>query len=179
MNALLERVAEDRRAPLRQQFLANESKAWVLEIARRESWSEANKQFLRQERSNGLLEMRLLMSEVGAEAPVEPDLAADLVEAALALHFEDADRSSVRRMGPSVIRLRTCNCPTYRRLETNGWKGVTACGSWHRRQGWYEALGALVLDSVLSESKWGDAACEAMIAFYEAWEDEAGEAAEA
>jgi hypothetical protein len=65
--------------------------------------------------------------------------------------------------GELGLRIRVTECPTYARIERHDWHGVTACGAWHRRQGWYDALHVYAVDTVTIEKKWGDAACAAVV----------------
>jgi hypothetical protein len=109
-----------------------------------------------------------LMEALGARRPISPAGAADLVATAVELYAGSDDAEwCVERLDPECLRIAVANCPVFRRLEENQWRGVTACGSWHRRRGWYDAMGIYASDSILGESKWGDPACEALIDFSE------------
>jgi hypothetical protein len=105
------------------------------------------------------------MAATGVEKPVSPETAADLVTAAYQLYLPDDENGTVERLSEDCLRVAIRNCPVFQRIEKNNWRGVTACGSWHRRHGWYEAMGIFATDSILGESKWGDEACEALIDF--------------
>lgn len=166
MNALVENLPEAQRDSLLGEFQRVEPLAWVIDIAHRQDWRHANEAYLAHELHRGREEMRHLMAALGVRPPLTAEQAADLVEAALRLYVGTAaSPEAVRRTAPASIRVRVCDCPTYRRLEATHWLGVTACGAWHRRRGWYEALGVFPSDSVVAESKWGDEACEAVIEF--------------
>ncbi|HEY7270610.1 MAG TPA: hypothetical protein VH951_12365 [Dehalococcoidia bacterium] len=159
-------LSESQQSTLRREFQTPEPTGWVLELARQKNWREANEAFLQSERARGRDEMAHLMKSFDIAGPVAPDKAASLVAAALELFLgQSPGRSDVELVDPWTVKLRVCDCPTYRRLEASDWRGVTACSSWHRRRGWYDALGVRAEDSVVAESKWGDEACEALIEF--------------
>jgi hypothetical protein len=166
MNALVEALSPAERDALRREFSEVEPTAWVSDLARRRRWEDANIAFLRHERERGAHEMTDLMHALDAHRPISPVAAADLVAAAVELYAGAGDSDcSVERLDAECLRIAVGNCPVYRRLEQNHWRGVTACGSWHRRRGWYDAMGIYASDSILGESKWGDQACEALIDF--------------
>jgi hypothetical protein len=168
MQSLIDILSERDRESLRREFQLVEPTVWATDLANRRRWQDANEAFLRHERERGRSDMEHLMATVGAHRPVCPSTAADLVTAAVNLYVpEEQARQSVERLSEDCLRISIQNCPVYQRLEENHWRGVTACGSWHRRRGWYEAMGIYATDSVLGESKWGDAACEALIDFAE------------
>jgi hypothetical protein len=167
MQALVDTLSDAERESLREEFRLVEPTLWASDLARRRRWQDANEAFLRHERERGKRDMEHLMAAVGASRPVSPTVAADLVQAAFTLYLEDGADGIVERLSDDCLRVSVRNCPIFRRLEETSWRGVTACGSWHRRRGWYEAMGIYATDSVLGESKWGDEACEALIDFAE------------
>ena len=86
--------------------------------------------------------------------------AADMIELAIRVFApQDGYAGVLTRPAPNVVLMKNEDCPMFAALEERGWQGVTACSSWHQRHGWYDALGAIVEDSVLREKKWGDRAC--------------------
>jgi hypothetical protein len=166
MTALVESLTEAQRSSLEREFQTPEPTGWVLEIARQKDWRQANEAFLQAERARGRNEMADLLKAFGLKSPVPVDQAANVVAAALELFLgRTTAGSAVELVDGFTVKLRVCDCPTYRRVESTGWTGVTACSSWHRRRGWYDALGIRPEDSVVAESKWGDEACEAVIEF--------------
>ena len=159
-------LTERQRDSLRHQFQELEPTGWVIEVVHKHGWEEATKEYLQQEQRRGRDEMESLMAALRLSPPLSATEAADLVTAALNLYLPPGEApDAVRRLSPTAVRARVCHCPTYRRVEESEWRGVTACGSWHRRQGWYHALELRAVDSILGESKWGDEACEAVIEF--------------
>jgi len=166
MTTLVEELSETERAALQKEFQAVQQTGWVVELAHTKDWRAANEAYLKRERTTGRAEMEHLLSALRIDQPPAAEEAADLIAAALALFLaRDGTEGLIEREGPASVRVRICNCPTYRRIEAANWAGVTACGSWHRRLGWYDALGVYPRDTVLAESKWGDAACESVIEF--------------
>ncbi|HXH22347.1 MAG TPA: hypothetical protein VNN10_09975 [Dehalococcoidia bacterium] len=165
MQALIESLPRDEVETLRREFQLVEPTSWATDLAHRGRWQDANEAFLRQERERGRRDMEHLMAAAGVTRPVSPATAADLVAAAFKLYLPDEEAGSVERLSEDCLRVAVRKCPVFQRIERNNWRGVTACGSWHRRQGWYEAMGIFATDSILSESKWGDEACEALIDF--------------
>jgi hypothetical protein len=164
MVSMVDSLSEGQRVSLEREFQTVEPTAWVVEIAHQKSWREANEAFLQKERAMGRVEMTDLMNALRIERPVSPSQAAGLVATAYRL-FLGERTGDVELADEYTVKLRVCDCPTFRRLEAGKWTGVTACSSWHRRRGWYDAMGAQPLDSVVAESKWGDEFCEAIIEF--------------
>ncbi len=166
MNELIDRIPEASVRDLRHRFSHVEPEGWVSELARESGWQRANEEFLRAERERGFEEMRSLLAALRLRRPRSAVDATDLVETALRLYLpESEDSEAVQRVGETKIQLRICNCPNYSRSEAHNWQGVTACSTWHRRRGWYMALGVFPADSVQEERKWGSEACEAVIEF--------------
>jgi hypothetical protein len=166
MSLAVDSLSVSERDSLRREFQTLEPTGWVVEVAHQKSWREANEAFLQTERACGRTEMTHLMKSLGFTAPVSAADGAGLVAAALELFLgQSASKGDVELADDFTVKLRVCDCPSYRRNEANNWRGVTACSSWHRRHGWYDALGIYPQDSVIAESKWGDDACEAVIEF--------------
>jgi hypothetical protein len=162
----IDTLPEAQRRLLHDEFQALQPTRWVSEIARQKDWRAANEEFLRHERGAGKTEMQHLMTALGLSPPISAETAADLTVAAVTLLLAPTSTGDfVWRVDERSVRLRICACPTLKRLEAQHGRGVTACGSWHRRKGWYEAMGIRASDSVLAESIWGDEACEALIDF--------------
>ena len=152
------------RAALRRRFPAG-STQWVAELAAKRGWKEANRRYLESLRAQGLVEMSALMEDLGVTQGLSREDALELLESALAIYLPEARvERTTDDFGRPALRIEVRECPTYARFEEADWHGVTACGSWHRRQGWYEALGIKPSDTIVSEKKWGDVACAALVA---------------
>ena len=162
-------LVQETKDVLRDKFTAVNDTRWVLSLAATEGWERANRSYLEAMRQRGGEEMAALMEAAGIGGPVPLDEAVELVEEALSLW---AAGTKVKRLqhhkkGEAVLEIRVVNCPVYARLVKTGWHGVTACGNWHRRQGWYDALGVVAEDTLLREKKWGYGACVARVRLHE------------
>jgi len=134
-----------------------------LEVARG-GWADVNRRHLSDARSSGRRAMAALMRETGIEKVSSPSEAADLIALAVQVFaLKGGYSGTLRRPAPNVVVMENEECPMFAALEEREWHGVTACSSWHQRRGWYDALGAIVEDSVLGEKKWGDRACVAEV----------------
>ena len=137
---------------------------WVSELARERGWEEANRRYLDSMRARGFEEMSTLMEDLGVGPPISDEDALELLEAALAIYLPEARAERIAdEEGHLILEIYVTECPTYCQIEESEWHGVTACGSWHRRQGWYQALGLNARDTVTAEKKWGDPACAALV----------------
>ena len=158
------RLTPEVKAVLRRRFRGMEETRWVAELAAQRGWKEANRRYLESMREQGVQEMAALMEDLGVSGTVSTEEALELLEAALAVYLPEAEaRRTTDDAGQLALLIAVRDCPTYARIERSGWHGVTACGSWHRRQGWYQALGVDALDTVVGEKKWGDIACAALV----------------
>jgi hypothetical protein len=127
-------------------------------------WADVNRRHLSDARASGRQAMTELMREAGVEKVGSTSEAADLIALAVQVFAPEGGYSGIlKRPAPNVVVMRNEECPMFAALEERGWHGVTACSSWHQRRGWYDALGAIVEDSVLREKKWGDRACVAEV----------------
>ena len=158
------RLTPEVKAVLRRRFRGMEETRWVAELAAQRGWKEANRRYLESMREQGVQEMAALMEDLGVSGTVSTEEALELLEAVLAVYLPEAEaRRTTDDEGQLALLIAVRDCPTYARIERSGWHGVTACGSWHRRQGWYQALGVDALDTVVGEKKWGDIACAALV----------------
>lgn len=151
---------------LRRAFPTEQDEAWVLQLAHEHGWLDANRKYLEWHRERGRQEMAALMSALAIKGTPSPRIAAELV----ALGYEvfmlpEGFRGSIERLTDDSIRINVAVCPVFEKLEQTHWQGVTACSSWHHRQGWYDAMGIAATDSQLEEEKWGDAACVCEVTF--------------
>ncbi len=162
--ATVMRLTPEVRAALRRRFRGMEKTRWVTELAAQRGWKEANRRYLESMRKQGVQEMAALMEDLGIIGTVSTEEALELLETALAVFLPEAEvRRTTEDEGQPELRIVVKDCTTYARIERSAWHGVTACGSWHRRQGWYQALGVDALDTVVGEKKRGDIACTALV----------------
>ena len=107
-----------------------------------------------------------MMSALGLKPPPPNRIAAELVALAYEVFMlPEGFEGSIERLSDDSIRINVAVCPVFEKLERSHWTGVTACSSWHHRQGWYEAMGLDVTDTQVAEEKWGDAACVCEVSF--------------
>ncbi len=153
-------ISREKEDSLRAAFMAVDNTDWVLRLAREKGWEQANRSYLEAMRRRGAEEMASLMDAAGVGQRPSVDEALQLLEKAFSLW---APQTSIKELpadeGEAHVEVRVVDCPTYRRIETACWRGVTACGNAHHRQGWYDALGIAVEDTLLREMKWGYGAC--------------------
>jgi len=141
-------------------FASANDNRWVVGVAARDGWLAANRAYLAAMRQRGAEEMAAIIDAAGVARPVALPEAVQLLKMALPLW---ACGTRVKPMacqkGSAALEIRVVNCPIYAQLQKTHWRGVTACGNWHRRQGWYDALGLIAEDTLLKEKKWGYGAC--------------------
>ncbi len=145
---------------LRGEFSAVDDTEWVLRLARQKGWRQANSSYLESMRARGAKEMTALMDAADVEKRPSLYEAEQLLLVALSLWVSGISFKALPAdEGEAHLEIRVIDCPTFNRIETASWRGVTACGNWHHRQGWYEALGLDAEDTLLREKKWGYGAC--------------------
>ena len=152
---------------LRRRFPYHQDEGWVIDRARHPGgWVDANRGFLEWHRDRGEAEMLALIAALGipkAEAPLH---ATELIELAYDVFMPpDEYRGTIVKLDDNHLRIVIGVCPMYGKIERQEWHGVTACGSWHHRRGWYDAIGINPADTLVAEQKWGDAACVAEVEF--------------
>jgi hypothetical protein len=164
MNAGRFVIDEEQVRALRERYPNEPDQSWVPETAHTEGWLAVNRHYLEQERRRSSAAMRALMQALGIDHLASPEDAADLLELAVYVFApEGGFTGTLTRPTPQTVRIENSSCPTFRLIEQQDWHGVTACASWHRRRGWLDALGVQASDTVLSEQKWGDAACVSVV----------------
>lgn len=154
------------RERLRKAFPIDQDETWIRQIGRESGGLAANRTYLGWHRERGRQEMAALMAALGIKNRPSPRIATELV----ALGYEvfmlpEGFQGNIERLTDDTIQISVAVCPLFEKFEANNWKGVTACSSWHHRQGWYDAMGAEATDSLLAEEKWGDAACVCEVTF--------------
>lgn len=134
------------------------------ETIRERGWVDTNVAYLEGEQNRSAAAMRELMREVGVERARSREEALDLVVLACEVFAPEAGfKGAIKRRADGTMTISVPDCPVYQAMEEAGWLGMTACPSWHRRRGWFEALGVEATDSVLADKKWGTRACFTVI----------------
>lgn len=163
MNRLLDSVPRETREALRRQGRVADDIDWPYRVARTKGWNAANLEYYRAQRGFGRGEMRSLMTALHVIQPVDTVVARDLVIAAAELFLCTHERRIVSRIREGELRLYGTHCPLYDHFVNPRWHGLTACGCFARRRGWYEALGIDVEEDVLMNKKWGDPVCQLVV----------------
>jgi hypothetical protein len=166
MNRLLDGVPSETREHLgRLADLAGDIE-WPYEVAREKGWRLANEEYHRAQRLLGRREMELLVAAVHVTWPIDATVDRDLVVAATEVFLNRGERRMVSRIRNEELRLFGTNCPLYNHFLDQHWHGLTACGCFARRRGWYDALAIDVVEDVLMNKKWGDPACQLAVRFH-------------
>lgn len=165
MNLLLDAVPSETHEALRRLGRLADDIDWPYEVARREGWRAANKEYHREQRASGRREMQSLMAALHLTWPIDAVAAKDLVVAAADLFLCTDERRVVSRFRDDELRLYATRCPLYDHFLNPRWRGLTACGCFARRRGWYDALGVDVEEDLLMNKKWGDPVCHLAVRF--------------
>lgn len=163
MSALLDTLSATDLQALRATTREAEDIQWPVTIARVEGWVAANAEYHRRQRNLGRAEMEALMAAAHVDPGVDADTARELIITAteLYLHTEGVEVASSIEDGE--LHLYATRCPVYERFLDISWGGLTACGCFARRQGWFEALKVDLEEEVVMNRKWGDLACAFVI----------------
>jgi len=163
MTAVLEELSTAEQARLRTLAPPAEDIAWPSALARTQGWRVANEEYHRSQRDMGRREMQALMASLDLAPGMDAARATQLVAAATELFLHTESMRVVTRVKDGELHLFSTRCPIYERLLDHAWGGLTACGCFARRQGWFDALQAGVQEEVILNRKWGDPACQVVI----------------
>lgn len=153
-------------ADLRRSYPYEQDEHWVLAVAQQLGWVEANREFLANHRARGVEEMRALMALLGLDSVTTRQQAAGLLRLAYNVFMPpETFRGAVLPLPDGRVRVVVGLCPMFEKIGRQGARGVTACGSWHHRRGWFDAMGVDADDSVQAEQNWGEPACVTEITF--------------
>lgn len=160
-------LSPDQVQALRARHPAAPDQSWVPEVVRTQGWVAANVRYLEGERQRSFDAMEDLLSVIGVSRPRDPDEAIDILALAFEVFApETGFTGSLRRDRDHKLYLKNTQCPTNALMESQRSLGVTACGSWHRRRGWLDALQVEATDTIYSEQRWGSPACSAVLCIY-------------
>ncbi len=107
--------------------------------------------------------MKALLGHLNLEPPLDLALARDVLLAAIDVYLHTEQTTALARLEDDTIRVDVSRCPIFDRIMDVGWYGLTACGCFARRKGWYEALGVRPDEELVMTRKWGDPVCELRI----------------
>lgn len=150
---------------LRERFSWEEDEQFALRIAVDEGWLEGERRYLHWQRIRGRLEMRALMEALGIARIDAPDQAAGLFVMAYRVFMPpEVYHETVEREWDDRVRVVATGeaAEASRRMA---WGGVVAGGTWHRRQGWYEAMGVVAEEGLPEGPDYIDPACIAEVTF--------------
>ncbi len=104
--------------------------------------------------------MQALLDALNLSPPFEEEQRRELLLAAVDLFLQTARTQTKTRRAENRIEVDVVRCPLMDRFMDPRWYGLTACGCFARRKGWYDTLGAPVDDELVMCRKWGDPICE-------------------
>ncbi len=133
---------------------------WPACLADASGWRDANEAYQAHQRGLGASEMRALLDSLHLSPPLDEDRRRDLLLAAIDLFLQTGRTETKTRRSEDRIEVDVARCPLMDRFMDPRWYGLTACGCFARRKGWYDTLGAPVDDELVMCRKWGDPICE-------------------
>jgi len=161
MLGLLDNLSTEARQELRRMGSVADDIDWPYEVALADGWRAANLEYHETQRQLGRREMRSLMAALHLSPPV--DAVRELVAAATEIFLNTDDRRVVTRTKNGELRLYATRCHLYEHFVDPRWHGLTACGCFARRRGWYDAMERAIEEEVLMNRKWGDPVCQIAI----------------
>ncbi|TAK76263.1 MAG: hypothetical protein EPO16_07425 [Dehalococcoidia bacterium] len=152
---------------LRARHPVTPDQSWVPDVVRTHGWAAANVRYLEGERQRSFSAMKDLLSVLGVDKPRDPDEAIEILALAFEVFAPETGFAGLLRRDPGhKLYVKNRQCPTNALMESQRCFGVTACASWHRRRGWFDALQVDATDSIYSEQRWGSPACSAVLCVY-------------
>jgi hypothetical protein len=133
---------------------------WPACLAGDSGWRTANEAYQAHQRRLGASEMQALMDALHLRPPVDEAQRQELLLAAVDLFLQTRRTETKIRRSEDRIEVDVVRCPLMERFMDPRWYGLTACGCFARRKGWYDTLGAPVDDELVMCRKWGDPICE-------------------
>ena len=163
MSRLLESLPADVRMRLSALGRPAEDVDWPVALARSQGWQVANAAYQAAQRQWGVDEMRALLQALQLEPPLGPELACDVILAAIELYFHTSRTDAIVSVEDDGLRIDISRCPVFERFTDFRWGGLTACGCFARRRGWYQAMGIKADEELIMLRKWGDPVCELVV----------------
>jgi len=163
MTAMLDTLSATDQSRLRDLTRLAEDIDWPSDVARAKGWRVANEEYHHRQRDLGRCEMQALMTMLDLAPGMQPARAKDVVMAAAEVYLQTDMMRVVSRVKNGELRLYSTRCPLYERFLDRGWGGLTACGCFARRQGWFDALDTDLEEDLLMNRKWGDPVCQVAV----------------
>ena len=133
---------------------------WPACLAGESGWRTANEAYQAHQRKLGASEMQALMDALELRPPIEEEQRQELLLAAVDLFLQTRRTETTTKRVENRIEVDVARCPLMERFMDPRWYGLTACGCFARRKGWYDTLGSPVEDELVMCRKWGDPICE-------------------
>ena len=163
MSRLLESLPADVRERLSRLGRPAEDVDWPVVLARSQGWQVANAAYQVAQRQWGATEMRGLLQALHLGPPLDPELAGEVLLAAIELYFHTSRTDAHVSVEDEALRIDISRCPVFERFTDVRWGGLSACGCFARRRGWYQAMGLKADEEVVLLRKWGDPVCELVV----------------
>lgn len=163
MSTLASALSQPARHRLRKLAEIAEDVEWPACMAVSEGWNVTNEAYQGQQRRLGSAEMRALVGALGLSPPFDPEGERELLLAALDLFLRTERTMAEVPSSEAGFDVEIATCPLMKRFLNPRWQGLTACGCFARRKGWYDALGAPVDEELVLCRKWGEDVCELTI----------------
>ena len=163
MSRLLESLPADVRERLSALGRPAEDVDWPVALAQSQGWQVANAAYQGAQRQWGAIEMQALLRALDLKPPLNPPLACQALLAAIGLYFQTPRIDADVTVEGERLRIDICRCPVFERFTDPRWGGLSACGCFARRRGWYQAMGVKGDEELVTLRKWGDPVCELVI----------------
>lgn len=160
MTSALEALAPPERQRLSRLAEKAEEIEWPACMAEESGWRAANEAYQAYQRRLGAAEMRALLKALGLRPPLSQEQQREVLLAAVEIFLHTGRIEAQTRRQAGTIEVDVVRCPLMERFMDPRWFGLTACGCFARRKGWYEALEAPVAEDLVMCRKWGDPVCE-------------------
>ena len=163
MSRLLEGLPADVRERLSTLGRPAEDVDWPVVLARSQGWQVANAAYQAAQRQWGSGEMRALLRALALEPPLDRALAREVILSAIELFFHTSRTDADVTIEDQDLRIDICRCPVFERFTDPRWGGLSACGCFARRRGWYQAMEMNADEELVTLRKWGDPVCEMIV----------------
>ncbi len=159
MTTLLERLPANTKDALRRHAAAAETMVLPHDDHRPAGAYAANMAYHARQRALGAAEMQALLDAAGLRTPLTVDEMQAVLLSAIDLFLRTDDIDAEATVQEGTVAVTVTRCPIFDHFMDADWHGITACGCFSRRQGWYDALRAPVSEQLLLNRKWDDPVC--------------------
>ena len=163
MSRLLDNLPADGQERLSARGRPAEDVDWPVALAQSQGWQVANAAYQGAQRQWGISEMEALLRALDLQPPLAPPLACEVLLAAIELYFHTPRTDADVTVEGEGLRINISRCPVFERFTDPRWGGLTACGCFARRRGWYQAMGVKGDEELVMIRKWGAPVCELVV----------------